>query len=109
MKVHCKLSRFFQPLTALVILGAGFFTGQALAGPSDNTPSVTVSYADLNLANSAGIRRLHRRIETAARTVCGHYFNSQVLELREASRTCYKTAVKTAMEKAKIEENVAQK
>ena len=109
MKMHVKSSRFFQLSTALAVLSAGLIAGQANAGPTDNLPAVTVSYADLNLANPAGVRILHRRIETAARSVCGNDFDSQVLELRDAARECYKAALKKAVAQLRIREKYAQK
>jgi UrcA family protein len=37
------------------------------------TVQMAVEYGDLNLATAGGQRRLDRRIESAARTICGSY------------------------------------
>lgn len=109
MKANMTSNRYFLSLAALAVLGSGAFAGQALAAPTDNPPTVTVSYADLNLANPAGFQTLHRRIEAAARSVCGDGMDSQVLEVREASRDCYKTVIKDAMKQIGSAQGFAQK
>lgn len=43
----------------------------ALADAANDTPSLTVRYADLNLNTRAGVSTLYRRIEHAALRVCG--------------------------------------
>lgn len=108
MTMHMKSNRYLRSLSTLAVLGAGLVAGVAFAGPTISPPTVTVSYADLNLANPAGVRILHRRIKSAARAICGDDLNSQELELRDAARDCYKTAIRNAMEQVKTGENVAQ-
>jgi UrcA family protein len=39
-------------------------------------PTVTVSYADLNLSDAAGVRLLYQRIVAAAQRVCGPEVNN---------------------------------
>ena len=60
--------------------------------------SITVEYGDLNLASARGQERLTRRIESAARKVCGFYSraNASIIESSEA-RACYKQAKAGAM------------
>lgn len=55
--------------------------------------SIAVSYGDLDLASPQGQKRLDRRIESAARKVCGYYgrTNASTLESTKA-RACYKQA-----------------
>lgn len=108
MKMHQKSNRIFRPFSILAVLAAGLAAGQVMAGPLDSPPSVTVNYADLNLANPAGVRILHQRIETAARAVCGDDFNSEVLELRDAARVCYKTATREALARVKTGDKLVQ-
>ena len=45
-------------------------TAAAWANPPGG--SMTVSYRDLDLNNSAGVAKLYRRIQSAARSVCGY-------------------------------------
>ena len=56
----------------LTLLGACLFSvaHAAPAAPAAGTPSVTVSYADLNLASEEGANALYGRIAAAARAVC---------------------------------------
>lgn len=55
--------------TACVL--ALFASVPAAAGSSPVTQSETVRFDDLNLANPAGVGKLERRLEAAARRVCG--------------------------------------
>lgn len=59
---------------SLVLLAAGVVGLAAGSGAyaSDvvNVPSVRVNYADLNLANDAGVTRLYARLKSAAKQVC---------------------------------------
>jgi UrcA family protein len=48
-------------------LGAALSATPALAGPA----SVSISYADLNLATPQGQAKLDRRIDAAAKSSCG--------------------------------------
>jgi UrcA family protein len=53
---------------AACLIGA---SGSALAAtPADETPSMKVSYADLNLTSDEGNSALYARIAAAARQVC---------------------------------------
>src|SRR5579862_5402357 len=45
-------------------------TASFATAPSDEAPSVTVRYDDLNLATDAGANTLYRRISSAAWSVC---------------------------------------
>jgi UrcA family protein len=66
----------------------------AAAGPAvaDNAQrSVTIQYADLDLATSNGASALYGRIAGAARTVCGDDAGRNLNE-RRAWQTCYTQA-----------------
>ena len=65
-----RITRF----AAIATLAAASFSGVPLlahAGPSEDVASQTVRFDDLNLASEAGIAALYRRIQSAARSVCG--------------------------------------
>jgi UrcA family protein len=62
-------------------------------------PSVKVSYADLNLSTLAGADALYRRIERAARTVCGSDDMRERLGHWRAWRNCYDSAIANAVAK----------
>ena len=98
-------TRLFLSFAALALLSSA-----AVAQPQwpvlDHS-SITVSYADLNLSSPAGVRTLHRRIDNAARDVCGQGYESIDLEFQSASGNCYRTAVKNAMKKVRGEEHLA--
>ena len=54
------------------------------------TPSIVVSYSDLNLRSEAGVRAFDRRLANGIRSVCGEHDGSAVLEFRFAARACEK-------------------
>ena len=58
----------------------------ALAQPA--TPSITVSYADLNLASPAGVKALDSRLANAVRAVCQAYDGTAIAERRFAEQRC---------------------
>ena len=55
---------------------------------AEDTPSVRVSYADLNLATANGQDRLGRRIAHAAQTVCYLGDTATALKLASVSKEC---------------------
>lgn len=57
--------------------------------------SVTISYADLNLASADGAQRLQRRITFAARVICG-YEDSRQYDLVVATNACRSDAIEGA-------------
>jgi UrcA family protein len=66
------------------------------ATPTDDSYSVTVQFADLDLNREAGIAKLHARIKGAARRVC----EQQAVDEPGAKETypvCVKRAVSTAV------------
>ena len=71
MKTINTTQRSFHWLTAPAVLSLVLAAGQALAGSTDDPPTVTVSFADLDLSKPAGAETLYQRIQAAARTVCG--------------------------------------
>ena len=83
--------------TALVALFFGLAAASAVAGETDDAPSVTVSYADLDLSKPAGAETLYRRIQAAARSVCGPR-HSRSLARVQAFRTCYEDAIEDALQ-----------
>lgn len=81
-------------LSALTVLAAS----PVLAEPT--TMSVTVRHDDLRLDHPRGQEQLERRIEQAARRVCGVDEPISGTRLRSASRVaCYRQAQAAAMER----------
>jgi len=62
------------------------------AAPLD---SVTISYADLNLASPSGAEKLQQRITFAARVICG-YEDTRQYDLVVATNTCRAGAIQGA-------------
>jgi len=73
-------------------LGAALSATPALAGPA----SVSISYADLNLATPQGQAKLDRRIDAAAKASCGGTTIVTGSIVREARDPACVAAFKTA-------------
>lgn len=82
---------------ALVALS---LSASQFAAASDTvTQSVTVSYADLNLSNTAGAKTLYSRISKAARKVCSISGESPYAFLDYDKRRCIRSAIDQAVTK----------
>jgi UrcA family protein len=85
---------------SLAVVGAfaalGATTGSFAAPLSDDVPSVTVRYDDLNLGTPEGVNALYRRISSAARAVCPDE-HSRDLNVVAASERCQANAVAQAV------------
>jgi UrcA family protein len=76
------LSMVFAAATTGLLLAAGPVMA---AGPESRT--VTVRYADLDLASDAGVRTLYARLRAAAQQVCGPRA-SRDLYMQQLWRAC---------------------
>ena len=75
---------------ALALAAAGLAVPAAAA---DEAPSIAVRYSDLNLTSAEGQQQLDRRLERAAREVCG--VDEPMIGSRlpaSGSRECYREA-----------------
>lgn len=98
MKTMNTMQMSFRWFTALAALTFGLTAGQAVADPTDNPPTVTISFSDLDLSKPAGAETLYQRIQAAARIVCHRSKkDARDLRIRRASRTCYKDAIDDAL------------
>ena len=85
-------------LTSLLVAAAAFSGAAAAQNPSvvvSGEPTVTVSYADLNLASAGGRAALDRRVRQAARALC---VDERVADLERAiaGRACLASALASA-------------
>jgi UrcA family protein len=87
-------------LAALAAVSCSVGASQALAArePSE-VPSRKVSYADLNLSTLAGATTLYRRIQQAARSVCGTDDGGRSIGPHLQWRKCYESAIADAIAK----------
>ena len=86
----------------VALLCGGFVTGIASAAiPETEARSVTVQYSDLDLTRPEGAQALYRRIEAAAREVCGHADIRELRSFREARR-CREQAVDEAVRQVNV-------
>jgi UrcA family protein len=89
-----KLTTFRRSLAVAGAFAALAVSTATFAG--DGTQSVAVRYDDLNLASSAGVEALYRRISSAARAVCPDE-HSRELAVVAASERCQANAVAEAV------------
>jgi UrcA family protein len=83
-------------LFAVSALSLGLVAEHALAGDPVDAPSVKVSYADLDLSRQQGTEVLYRRIQSAARSVCGRVDSREIARYR-LFRQCYEEAIELAL------------
>ncbi len=79
----------------------------ASAGSQDHIGEYTVvrvSYADLDLSSEAGMTVLYRRLQNAAKKVCGplNYRQAGSLTLLRLNRECYENALDKAVRKVNV-------
>lgn len=63
----------------------------------NETSNVTVSYDDLNLASTAGLDRLYRRVKSAAHEVCGVENFKVSLDIVRKNRECVAGSIDSAI------------
>jgi UrcA family protein len=83
------MSRKIAPLFVALALVAGS-AGLASAEPVNRPVSERVSYADLDLSSTAGVKVLKLRLDRALDRVCGKHFDSASMTVRRAIRACRK-------------------
>ncbi|MBI1733384.1 MAG: UrcA family protein [Gammaproteobacteria bacterium] len=95
MKTSKAMHHSHRWLTAPALLFCSLVAGQALADPSDIPPTVTVSFADLDLSKPEGAATLYGRLHQAAKQVCG----TQGRRLDEIVqwKACYASAIGEAV------------
>lgn len=82
-------------LTACMAVG---LAGMARAATPDAGPSVTVSFADLNLASPKGIDTLYARVSAAAHQVCAPGgVDIRDLQATAVERACVSNAIANAV------------
>lgn len=82
-------------LIATAIFGALAASLSAVSAADPNSASVTVKYADLNVASPSGARVLYERIQTAAKSACSYFwFKTEADEARCVQNTIASTVTK---------------
>jgi UrcA family protein len=90
-----KGRRDMKPIIAIAALTVASALVVPTVSQAQETNSVRVSYADLNLGSEPGQNVLQRRIAGAARTVCV-IEDSREIALRSATNACRSDAVASA-------------
>ena len=82
-------------LIATAIFGALASSFSAVSAADPNSASVTVKYADLNIASPSGARVLYERIRVAAHTACSYFwFKTAAHEARCVQNTIAEAVAK---------------
>ena len=96
-------------IAALVVLGLGASASAVAASPSQiDGGSIEVSFADLNIQNSAGAKVLYGRLQQASKTVCNVESFRELGSLARVAETasCYAETLDEAV--AKIDSDALQ-
>jgi UrcA family protein len=83
-------------ISGLAVVTLGFAWTSTFAASPDETSSITVSYAELDLSQAAGAQILYNRIQQAAFEVCSG-FTGPFSVIRTKASPCYKNAVSNAV------------
>src|SRR5579864_5152151 len=79
-------STIFAAFSAAVIFTCMFVVATAFAAvPSDEVPSETVKFQDLNVASRDGVAALYGRIHRAAQHVCAVQDNRELANVQRAN------------------------
>jgi UrcA family protein len=82
-------------LFATAIFGALVSSFSAVSAADPSSASITVKYADLNIASPSGARVLYERIRAAAQNACNYFwFKTDADEARCLQNTIAKTVTK---------------
>ena len=90
------MTRFASYVIAFEIAAIGIWTAASAAEDPlvvEARRGIHVSYADLNLANPAGVARLEGRVRAAARELCSIGEGTQPLKSKMSGRDCYGEAI----------------
>ena len=82
---------------------AALVTGSVLAAD----PSKTVSYADLNVNNSAGVDALYKRIKKAAYEVCQIPTGTHQIKIESEFKACKADAIDRAVQQSNLPSLIA--
>ena len=85
---------------AAVVIAA-VVSGSVLAAPPAD-PSKTVSYADLNVKNSAGVETLYKRIKKAAYEVCQIPTGTHQIKIESEFKACKADAIDRAVQQTNL-------
>jgi UrcA family protein len=94
-------SRFLSLALSTLILGSACVSTSAFA-ESNDIPSVTVQYADLNLSGAAGAKAMLQRIHQAASAVCGAQPDSKIDQAARLHDQCVNQAIAGAVRQLDI-------
>lgn len=95
-----SISAKVTALAALAVLGGSVAANAAIfseVSSGNNTVSVKVSYADLDLQNQAGAQIMLRRIHHAASIACGNGPDDRLFWTVRAYRMCIDKAAESAI------------
>jgi UrcA family protein len=97
MKTHTLNNTKHIALAAVVAFGLSTVAFGAYAGQTDDVPTRTVRYADLDLNTQKGATVLYNRIRQAAEQVCG-YEGLQPLVIAAPVKACVDRAVASSVQ-----------
>ena len=92
-----SIHQFVAICAVATLLTGGMTTAATAADQWTKKDTITVRYGDLNLSHPAGAAELYRRIDRAARKVCGDASMRYALPAVRAVQECERIAVANAV------------
>jgi UrcA family protein len=98
---HLAIARPWIAAVAVMTIGAPAIASSSLSSAASEEVRISVSYADLDLRNAAGIERLYRRLKSAASSACGptSWRETGSLEQIANNKACAKQLLDRAVQK----------
>ena len=80
---------------ATIVFAVASIAGTSVAAKPEKA-AISVSYADLDMSSEAGKAKLSRRLDTAARSVCGGNYSRLDVSVAVTNERCYRETVAAA-------------
>lgn len=84
-------------LTAAFVAYAGMAQADRVDRSLNSVPSITISYAELDISKPQGLQVLYTRLERAAKTVCDFDYAPRDLARVRSAKACYQSALENAV------------
>lgn len=98
---HTVPAKMWIAAVAVIAIGAPAIASASLSSLSSEEVRISVNYADLNLANPAGIEQLYKRLKYAAANACGPTSLREAGSLEQIAnnKACVKQLLDRAVQK----------
>jgi UrcA family protein len=95
-RFHTRIGAGLAALAAVAVTAIGIADGIGPRAQAASSPSVKVTYADLDLSQAAGVQQLYRRLQRASATLCSSLDQAGLVSYSRYER-CYNQALQRAV------------